>query len=32
MSHIAAIIAAEVGADVAIARAGALLHDIGKTV
>lgn len=32
MSHIAAIIAAETGADVAIARAGALLHDIGKTV
>ena len=32
MSHIAAIIAEEVGADVAIARAGALLHDIGKCV
>lgn len=32
MSHIAAIIAEEVGADVAVARAGALLHDIGKTV
>ncbi len=32
MAHIAAIIAEEVGADVAIARAGALLHDIGKTV
>lgn len=32
MSHIAAIIAEEVGADVAISRAGALLHDIGKTV
>jgi ribonuclease Y len=32
MAHIAAIIAAEVGADVAVARAGALLHDIGKTV
>ncbi len=32
MSHIAAMIAEEVGADVAIARAGALLHDIGKTV
>ena len=32
MSHMAAIIAEEVGADVAIARAGALLHDIGKTV
>lgn len=32
MSHIAAIIAEEVGADVVVARAGALLHDIGKTV
>jgi ribonucrease Y len=32
MSHVAAIIAAEVGADVAIARAGALLHDIGKAM
>ncbi len=32
MSHLAAMIAEEVGADVAIARAGALLHDIGKTV
>ena len=32
MSHLAAIIAEEVGADVSIARAGALLHDIGKTV
>ncbi len=32
MAHIAAIIAEEVGANVAIARAGALLHDIGKTV
>lgn len=32
MSHIAAIIAEEVGADVGIARAGALLHDIGKCV
>lgn len=32
MTHMAAIIAEEVGADVAIARAGALLHDIGKTV
>ena len=32
MAHIAAIIAEEVGADVAVARAGALLHDIGKTV
>ncbi len=32
MAHIAAIIAEEVGADVYVARAGALLHDIGKTV
>lgn len=32
MAHMAAIIAEEVGADVSIARAGALLHDIGKTV
>ncbi len=32
MTHLAAIIAAEVGADVAIAKAGALLHDIGKVV
>lgn len=32
MSHIAAIIAEEVGADVGIARAGALVHDIGKCV
>lgn len=32
MAHIAAIIAEEVGADVATARAGALLHDIGKAV
>jgi ribonuclease Y len=32
MAHIAAMIAEEVGADVAVARAGALLHDIGKTV
>lgn len=32
MAHIAAIIAEQVGADVAVARAGALLHDIGKTV
>lgn len=32
MAHIASIIAEEVGADVAVARAGALLHDIGKTV
>jgi ribonuclease Y len=32
MAHMAAIIAEEIGADVAVARAGALLHDIGKTV
>lgn len=32
MAHIAGIIAEEVGADPAVARAGALLHDIGKTV
>lgn len=32
MAHLASIIATEVGADAAIARAGALLHDIGKTV
>ena len=32
MAHIAGIIAKEVGADVEAARAGALLHDIGKAV
>lgn len=32
MAHLASIIATEVGADAAVARAGALLHDIGKTV
>lgn len=32
MAHVAAIIAEEIGADVAVARAGALLHDIGKCV
>ncbi len=32
MAHISAIIAEEIGADVGVARAGALLHDIGKTV
>tara|TARA_B100000745_G_scaffold63630_1_gene37607 strand:- start:808 stop:2337 length:1530 start_codon:yes stop_codon:yes gene_type:complete len=32
MAHIAGIIAEEVGADVEVAKAGALLHDIGKTV
>ncbi|MEX2014077.1 MAG: ribonuclease Y [Parcubacteria group bacterium] len=32
MSHLAGMIAAEVGADVAVAKAGALLHDIGKAL
>jgi ribonuclease Y len=32
MAQMAGIIAEEIGADVAVARAGALLHDIGKTV
>lgn len=32
MAHIAGIIAKEVGADVEVARAGSLLHDIGKAV
>jgi len=32
MAHMAGIIAKEVGANEAVARAGALLHDIGKTV
>lgn len=32
MSHVAAILAEELGANVAVARAGALLHDIGKAV
>jgi len=32
MAHIAGIIAGEVGASVAVAKAGALLHDIGKAV
>jgi len=32
MAHMAGIIAKEIGADVAVACAGALLHDIGKTV
>jgi ribonuclease Y len=31
-AHIAAMLASEVGADVNIARAGALLHDLGKAV
>lgn len=32
MSHIAGMLAAEIGADVNIAKAGALVHDIGKAV
>jgi ribonucrease Y len=32
MANMAGIIAKEIGADEAVARAGALLHDIGKTV
>ncbi len=32
MAHIAAIIAAEIGANVEVSRAGSLLHDIGKAV
>lgn len=32
MAHIAGMIAEEVGANVKVARAGALLHDIGKAV
>lgn len=32
MAHIAGMLAEEVGADVAVARAGALLHDIGKAL
>jgi len=32
MSHIAGMLAEELGADVATAKAGALLHDIGKAV
>ena len=31
-SHLAAVIAAEIGADVQIAKMGGLLHDIGKAV
>ena len=32
MSHLAGMIAGELGADVSVARAGALLHDIGKAL
>lgn len=32
MSHIAGLLATELGADVHVAKAGALLHDIGKAV
>ena len=32
MTHLAGILAEELGADVAVARAGALFHDIGKAV
>jgi ribonuclease Y len=32
MSHMAGMLATELGADVGVARAGALLHDIGKAV
>ncbi len=32
MAHIAGMIAEELGADIAVAKAGALLHDIGKAV
>ena len=32
MAHIAGMLATELGADVDVARAGALLHDIGKAV
>ncbi|MBI2120282.1 MAG: ribonuclease Y [Parcubacteria group bacterium] len=32
MAHISGMIATELGADIAIAKAGALLHDIGKAV
>lgn len=32
MSHIAGMIAEEIGANVAVAKAGALVHDIGKAI
>lgn len=32
MAHVAGIIAEELGADVAVAKAGALVHDIGKAL
>ena len=32
MAHISAMIAEEIGADVAVAKAGALVHDIGKAL
>jgi ribonuclease Y len=32
MAHIAGMLASELGADVSVARTGALLHDIGKAV
>lgn len=32
MSHISGMLAAEIGANVTVAKAGALLHDIGKAV